>query len=90
MKTFETKDEAYLALGIQLAKITDFIEDWCENIDELPENKEKFKLLSRAVEQKQDISEDAILMKLFCDYYDDLERYGPSDETYIFFGVRET
>lgn len=92
MKSYGKEDEAYLSLGRELKKQPDYIRDWLEDIVE--DINSRFKPLEEAVTKNQNyeykITNDPQLMKLFCQYYNHLESFGPSDGTFIHFGVEET
>lgn len=96
MESFEIEDEAYLALGRELKEQTGILENWTIDIDDVivnrgnEERRNKLEPLIKAVEQGEDISKNAIFMKLFYEYYNFLVKYVASDETLNQFGVRET
>ncbi len=98
MESSQTEDEAYLKLGREMKKQPDHMRGWLEDIDssvfEDVEQENKFGPLREVIEKEQDfeyvVARNPELMKLFCEYYNWLEKYGPSDDTFIHFGVRET
>lgn len=98
MKSSETEPEAYLDLGIKMKEQPDHLIRWSVGIEDInledDQQENKFRPLIKVVTEQQDfeciVDGDPTLMKLFCQYFKWLEKYGPSDETSIHFGVNET